>query len=127
MASPSVETQSAVWPWPASLDALMAAPLHHKLMFENVHVRVLDTVVRAGDTVPLHTHRYPSVLHVLSWSHCVRRDANGRVQFDTRLNDPNPLQTSIAWCEPLPPHSLENVGTQDIHVIMIEIKEGLKG
>ncbi len=34
---------SPTWPWPDSLDALISAPLHHRLLFENAHVRVLDT------------------------------------------------------------------------------------
>ena len=34
---------AADWPWDESLDALAAAPAHHRLVFENAHVRVLDT------------------------------------------------------------------------------------
>jgi quercetin dioxygenase-like cupin family protein len=123
MPSPALETQKAVWPWPPGLDALAAAPLHHRLVLENAQVRVLDTRVPPGDTVPLHTHQWPSVLHLLSWSHCVRRDAKGHVEFDTRSTMPAVLQAPIAWCEPLPPHSLENVGTAELHIMMIEIKQ----
>ena len=120
MTSLTVPSQSTPWPWPASLDALAAAPLHHQLVLENSQVRVLDTRVAPGDTVPIHTHRWPSVLHVLSWSDCVRRDANGKVEFDTRSSDP--FQAPVVWCEPLAPHSLENVGGKEIHILMIEIK-----
>lgn len=70
--------------WPTSLDALRAAPHHHTLVFENDKVRVLDTRIAPGDTVPLHTHRWPAVMHILSWADFVRRDDEGRVLTDTR-------------------------------------------
>jgi quercetin dioxygenase-like cupin family protein len=123
MTTRTTPSQSPRWPWSPGLDALVAAPLHHNLLFENSQVRVLDTKVPPGDTVPLHTHQWPSVLHVLSWSDCVRRDANGKVDFDTRSETPAVLQQAVTWCEPLPPHSLENVGTKELHILMIEIKQ----
>jgi predicted metal-dependent enzyme (double-stranded beta helix superfamily) len=103
------------------LDAVFAAPVHHTLLFENARVRVLDTRIAPGDTVPLHTHRWPSVLHVLGWSDCVRRDDKEAVTFDSRANPTAPPQ--ILWSPPLPPHTLENVGADAIHIVSIEIKE----
>jgi len=38
------------------LDGPIAAPDHHRVVFENDRVRVLETVVRPGDTTPLHTY-----------------------------------------------------------------------
>jgi hypothetical protein len=43
--------------WPADLDALVAAPAHHTLLFENDVVRVLDTRIAPGNRTPVHTHR----------------------------------------------------------------------
>lgn len=37
------------WPWGDSLDALVAAPGPHRLVFENAHVRVLDTRMAPGE------------------------------------------------------------------------------
>jgi hypothetical protein len=71
--------------WPDDLDALHAAPGHHTLLFENESVRVLDTHVLAGQTVPLHTHRWPAALYILSWSHFVRRDGEGAILVDSRM------------------------------------------
>ena len=34
--------------WPDELDALVAAPQHHTLLFENEFVRVLDTRIAPG-------------------------------------------------------------------------------
>ena len=110
------------WPWPDSLDALQAAPHHHALLLENERVRVLDTRIAPGDTVPVHTHRWPSVFYVLRYSHMVRRDPEGNIQVDTRVSGPPPAIPATLWSPPLPPHSLENVGATEIHVISVELK-----
>lgn len=52
--------------WPETLDALAAAPGNHTLLFENDAVRVLDTLVRPGQVVPLHGHQWPSANYLLS-------------------------------------------------------------
>jgi mannose-6-phosphate isomerase-like protein (cupin superfamily) len=105
---------------PDELDAVIAAPAHHTVLLENDHVRVLDTRIAPGDTVPLHTHRWPSVLHVLSWSDIVRRDEHGAVVLDSRTSVVRPPE--IMWSPPLSPHTLENVGTTEIRVMSIELK-----
>lgn len=48
-----MQPQSTEQEWPEELDALRAAPKHHALLFENDAVRVLDTNIAPGDTVPL--------------------------------------------------------------------------
>ena len=70
--------------WAEELDALQAAAAYHFLQMENEQVRVLETRIPAGHTVPVHTHRWPCVFYVLSWSDFVRRDAKGNVLLDTR-------------------------------------------
>jgi hypothetical protein len=112
--------------WPEELDALAAAPRHHRLLLENGRVRVLDTRIEPGDTVPLHTHRWPAVLRVVSWSDFVRRDADGRVVVDSRrdLTGPPP---EVLWSDPLAPHTLENVGSRSLHVLSVELKEPAAG
>lgn len=109
--------------WPAALDALVAAPDYHKLLMENEHVRVLDTRIPPGETTPVHTHRWPSVFYVLSWSDFVRYDGAGQVLVDTRKGDNFSEPPAALWSDPLPPHSLENVGDADIHVISVEMKD----
>lgn len=104
-----------------SLDALIAAPKHHRLLLENEYVRVLDTRIAPGDTVPLHTHRWPAVHHVISWSDFVRRDEKGAVQADTRGKPAVPAGT-VLWSGPLGPHTLENVGSAELHVVSTELK-----
>ncbi len=115
------EVSPAAWPWPDSLDALVAAPNQHILRFENDRVRVLETVIQPGHTVPLHTHRWPAIYQVSGWSAFVRRDAEGNVLFDSRSR-PAPALPCFMWSEPLPPHTLENVGQTPIELVSFEIK-----
>lgn len=103
------------------LDALTAAPRHHLLLLENDSVRVLDTRVPPGEMVPLHSHRWPSVLYILSWSDFVRRDAHGLVIVDSRITGKLPAGAAV-WSPPLSPHTLENVGTSDLRAISVELK-----
>ena len=109
-------------PWPPDLDALVAAPVHHRLLLENARVRVLDTRIAPGERTPVHTHQWPAAHYVLSWSPFVRRDAEGTVLLDTRAAGAAPNPPAALWGDPLGPHSLENVGSTPLHVISVEVK-----
>ena len=108
--------------WPDDLDALVAAPDHHTLLLENDHVRVLDTQIAPGATTPLHMHRWPAALYVLSGDDFVRRDADGHVLLDTRESEGLGAGPAF-WSPPLGRHTLENVGAAEIRVIAVELKE----
>ncbi len=110
--------------WPDSLDALVAAPESHSLLFENDAVRVLETRIEPGHTTPVHTHRWPGALYVLSFDHFVRRDDGGAILVDTRAAGTLPQPGTAVWSPAFPPHSLENVGSAEIHVIGVELKGG---
>jgi hypothetical protein len=113
---------SISWPWPDDLDALIAAPHHHSLLLEDERVRVLHTHIPAGDIVPVHTHRWGGVANVLSFSHFIRRDENGEILFDSRQAGDLPKLPCVQWAQPLPPHSVENLGPVEISIIIIELK-----
>jgi hypothetical protein len=100
---------------------MIAAPDHHDVLFENERVRVLDTRLPAGERTPVHAHEWPAALYVLSWSDFIRRDGSGTILADSR-DRPPPVQGSGLWIEPLPPHSVENVGAADLHIIAVEVK-----
>ncbi len=113
------------WPSPDSLDALVAAPAYHTRLFENERVRVLHTHIPAGALVPLHTHRYSGVAFLLSHSHFIRRDHQGTVLLDSRQASASPDVSVVQWLEPLPPHTVENVGESEISLFIVEIKNGV--
>ena len=108
------------WPWPDELDALIAAPKHHTLIFENERMRMLDTRIPPGDIVPVHTHRWPAVYYTVQFSHFIRRDGEGNLLFDSRTvtGEFPPAR----WYENLPPHSVENIGDVEVHLISVELK-----
>jgi len=107
---------------PDPLDALAAAPDHHRLLFENDQVRILDTRVPSGQTVPLHTHRWPAAYYVLSCGHFTRRDQSGAVTLDSHALAALPRSGEAIWSAPLGPHTLENTSPAPIHMISVEIK-----
>jgi hypothetical protein len=122
-----VPAGSEPWAWPDELDALVAAPDHHELLLENEHVRVLRTLIPAGESTAIHTHRWPNVQYVVSTSDFVRRDGDGKVVLDTREAGGPPEPTATLWSDAIPPHSLENVGRAELCVIMVELKVTVRG
>lgn len=103
------------------LDAMVAASDHHSVLVENDRVRVLDTRLGAGQRTPVHAHRWPAALYVLSWSDFVRRDEHGTIIADSRGRPP-PEAGAALWSEPLPPHYVENVGATELRIIAVEVK-----
>ena len=103
------------------LDAVTAAPDHHGVLLENDQVRILDTRLAPGEQTPVHAHKWPAALYVLSWSDFIRRDAKGNILIDSRER-PSPSIGAGLWIDPLPPHSVENVGSSELHIIAVEVK-----
>ena len=108
---------SHLWLWPDSLDAVRAAREYHRVLLENEHVRVLEVRIKPGQIVPVHTHRWPAAVYVISASDFIRRDDNGNLLFDSRTAGPACTTPAAQWTEPLQPHSVVNIGGADIHLI----------
>ena len=108
--------------WSPGLDALVAAPQHHKLLFENEFVRVLDTNIPPGEITNVHTHQYAASLYILSWSDFIRYDGDGNILVDSKALSLHFLPGTVLWSSPLTPHTLKNAGTNDLHVISVEVK-----
>lgn len=47
--------------WDPKLDAVIAAPGNHKVLFENERLRVLEVILEPNEEEPTHHHRWPSV------------------------------------------------------------------
>ena len=109
--------------WPDSLDAMVGAPEHHEVLFQNDQVRVLDSRIKPGDTVPVYTDRWASVLYILGTSDFVRYNTEGRAIFDSRTATSQVETAAVIWSPPLRPHSVEYVGDKEIRVTSIELKD----
>ena len=103
------------------LDGVTAAPDHHRVLFENDEVRVIETTIRAGDVAPLHTHLRPTVAYVVSGSKFHRRAEDGSTLLDTRA-DPEFVLPRVSFSSGTPRHTLENTGDDDLVVIGVELK-----
>jgi hypothetical protein len=103
------------------LDAMITAPDHHAVLFENERVRVLDTRLTPGQRTPVHAHEWPAALYVISWSDFLRRDDQDNIMVDSR-DRAVPALGAALWLDPLPPHSVENIGSVDLHIIAVEMK-----
>jgi hypothetical protein len=59
----NAESLAELYPanWDPALDAVIAAPKHHKVLFENGRLRVLEITLKPNDKEPVHHHRWPSV------------------------------------------------------------------
>ncbi len=106
--------------WPDELDALQASADHHKLLFENDKVRVLEVRIPAGVETSVHTHKWPATVYSLSWSNFIRFDTEGNILLQSGDRDSAPAP--VVWSEPIPPHTLRNVGKNEIRNICVEIK-----
>ena len=107
-------------------DGPVAAPDHHKVIFENDAVRVLEITIPVGETAPLHTHLTPTLLYSISGNHSIRRDEHGTVLQDTR-SEPGYVRPRVSYQPPTPMHTLENTGSEDIRVIGVELKDRAPG
>lgn len=109
--------------YPPHLDALIAAPNHHRRLMENEYVRVLETTIEPGQTTPIHTHKWPAAHYVLSWSHFIRRDGSGNILLDTRQTDFNQTVPQVLWGVSLSAHTVENVGSTALRIVSVELKK----
>lgn len=59
-----ITSSGAVSPlsWHPALDAVVAAPRQHKVLFENARLRVLEVTPEPKEEEPTRHHRWPSVL-----------------------------------------------------------------
>ncbi len=115
--------QSSFEKWPEALDALTASPQHHKLLFENDFVRVIDACIPPGEITAVHTHQWQASLYIISWTDFIRYDADGNVMLDSRTLGKTFSPSTAIWSEPLGPHALKNIGDKDLKVICVEIKK----
>jgi hypothetical protein len=107
-----------------AFDGPIAAPEHHKVIFENDRVRVVDFRVKPGDTVPLHTHRWPTVNYVIALSEFLSFDRNGNLKLDSRDGEAPQREGSVFYLPAFPPlHSVENIGNGEMRGIAVELKD----
>ncbi len=115
--------EPGAWPWPDSLDAVVAAPGSHRVVLENETTRVLEVTIAPGAREPEHTHRWPSVM-------VVHQPARIRYYTGATLTFTSPEQLTaaaqgprVSWLDPEGPHSVENIDGHAYEAFRIELKQ----
>lgn len=110
--------------WDPQLDAVLAAPENHTVLYEDDHIRVLSVSIPPGATEKPHHHAYPSVF-VVDRLHGDLRDYDGVTHARIPLPVPTDISLPvIAKFPPQPLHYVENFGSDPIHATRIEFKRG---
>ena len=118
--SPAMSTGQP-WPWPQTMDALLAAPDSHRLVLDNDRVRVLEVVIEPGAREPEHTHQAPSVM-IVDEPARIRYYQGDALQCESRAHFESPPGVRVRWMEPEGPHSVENIDQRRYYAIRIELK-----
>lgn len=118
--SPAMTTGQP-WPWPPTMDALLAAPGSHRLVLDNHRMRVLEVVIEPGAREPEHTHRAPSVM-IVDEPARIRYYQGDALLFESHARSRSASGVRVRWMEPEGPHSVENIDQRRYHAIRVELK-----
>lgn len=110
-------------------DAMTAAPYSHSVLFEDEHVRVLESLLPPLASEPVHIHALPSVMMGdtggaagAKFVYTEYRMEDGKfVPVETREITPTPGYRTV-WSGPEGPHSITNIGPAPMRITRIEIK-----
>jgi quercetin dioxygenase-like cupin family protein len=116
VAIPSLGLLSLLQPRTAAAqDPVKVAPDIYKQIFENERVRVLDIRLKAGDKIAKHSHP-DHFIYVLE---------QGKVKIskpDGTSSDAEFKVGEVVWI-PAETHWAENIGSTELHAIVVELKE----
>ena len=116
--------------WDPAYDAVTAAPKHHKVVFENEHLRVIEVTLEPNDEEPIHHHRWPSVFVFDSIAGPVHDIAPDGTQLPPNRDVMQALQKwdgkgcFVVQMAPQPLGRVHNASPKTVHGIRIEMKKG---
>ena len=112
----------------ASYDAVVADPGHHRVVFENEKVRVLEVIIKPGEKEPFHVHLMPTVMNIITGAKLRITQAtveDGKLVIGKSIEVGNDnFQPPPLWMPPQMLHSAENIGSATFHAYRIELKSG---
>jgi len=105
-------------------DALEVAGNHHRLLFENENVRVLEVIIPPGETTEFHSHPMPGVFITIQPATRESRNLEGKVFKTTKREDFDPFQPA-QWREGSDtPVSVIVTDSIAMKVVRVEMKTG---
>lgn len=124
---------SPEWPYPIVYDEIKAAPNNFRLLFEDEHIRLVEVMIRPGETTPMHGDPYASVTAVGSISGNPSMISDSKMEPNSPLNGqgsghgaaPTIMNMVVPLCEteaPRAPHAIHNGGTVPVHYYKVDFK-----
>ena len=116
--------------WDPALDAVAAAPKHHKVLFENDKLRVLEVTLEPHDEEPVHHHRWPSIFVLDQVEPPIHDIAPDGTQLPPNRDIVAAVQAwngkgcLVVHMSPQPAGRVYNASTKTAHGIRIEMKTG---
>jgi hypothetical protein len=112
-----------VWRWPANMDAPIAAPKNHKVLFENENISLLEVTIQPGEQEAMHGHQYPSVFAmdaIQPRGEDRKEDGSVRAPRE-RGNTEGPYPVAFRM-GPQAPHGFHNLDTIPQHFYRLQFK-----
>jgi hypothetical protein len=116
--------------WDQALDAVVAAPKHHRVLFENERLRVLEVTLEPNDEEPVHHHRWPSVFVLDQVKGPIHDFAPDGTQLPPNRDVIQAIQawdgkgSLVVHMAPQPPGRVLNASDMTVHGIRVEMKNG---
>jgi beta-alanine degradation protein BauB len=101
------------------LDPVKLAPEVYKLAFENDRFRVIDYHMQSGGKEPMHSHPKGALIYFLSDAHVRTTLPSGEVKESSGKTG------DVLWRDPVT-HRGDNIGSGEIHELIIEPKKTCK-
>ena len=121
------------WTWPAKLDAVVAAPKNHQLVFEDHKVRVLHVICPPGNEEPVHTHQYKSTMwfthsaHFIYYTYVTGKNGQLVKKDSTEVRGfPAEALNKGQMVDREGPHSVKNISTDTLKAYRVEYKKDFK-
>jgi quercetin dioxygenase-like cupin family protein len=96
-------------------DAVKVAPDSYKVVLENDQVRVLEVRIKQGAKSEMHSHPRSVAISL--------NDQRLRFTFPNgKTEDTNLKRGQTVWLDGLT-HAVENVGTEDVSSVVVELKK----
>ena len=119
------DIDNAKWTWPDSLDAVVAAPHSHRIIYEDEKVRILHVTVAPCQTEPIHAHKWRSV----AWAtrspsftlYHYALDQDKKLVRTDSFNAQLPLNKANKWA-PETPHAIKNISQDSLVLYRGEFK-----
>jgi len=98
-----------------SIDAVTASPDKFTILLENEHVRVIEYVLKPGESDEWHTHPPKSSYIVSGGRLKIHLDGGETLDVDEKRG-------TAAWMDALGKHYAENVGETEVKIVLTEVK-----